>query len=74
MRDELHHQILDIGDHAKMSALIQLTPTFNATYTDSPQPPLEELLTIFFSQYRVARVEISSRDVEYLWTGLLLVE
>ena len=27
---ELHRPILDIGDRAKMSALFQLTPTFNA--------------------------------------------
>ena len=48
--------ILDIGDCAKISALFQLTPIFNATETNSPQPPPEDLLTIFFSQHGVARV------------------
>ena len=28
---EVHCTILDIGDRAKMSALLQVTPTFNAT-------------------------------------------
>ena len=49
-----------IGERAKMSALFQMTPTINATKTDSPLPPLEDLLTIFFSQHSGSLVEISS--------------
>ena len=49
---------MHIGGRAKMLALYQLTSTWNATLTDSPQPHPEYLLTIFY-----ARVEISSRDI-----------
>ena len=66
MRGWIASPILDIGNHAKMSALFQLSalfqPTFNATLTDCQQPPPEDLLRIFFSQHSVARVEISSND------------
>ena len=48
----------------RLTALFQLTSTFNTTYTDTPQPLSEDLFTIFFSRNGVAPMEIRSHDAE----------